>query len=266
MANRPAAEPRLHYADPQGSKVWEVTRTQAGEVADPQVAPQRTRFVEWSRLKIRAILWDMDGVLADTGEAHFVAWRRMFAEQGRALTREQFAQTFGMANPEILGRWLGEGVPREQIDALAARKEALFRDGVAEVRLLPGTRDWLGWARARGIRQVVASSGEMANIAAIVAALEIGNYFDALVSGAFLPRSKPDPAVFLQAAGAAGVAPGECLVIEDGIVGIEAARRAGMRCLALTTTHPAERLTLADWVAGSLADLDEEAFDQLVVE
>lgn len=212
----------------------------------------------------RAIAWDMDGVLADTGEAHYHAWRRMFAEEGRPLTRAQFEETFGMANPEILRRWLGEETPPERIDALAARKEALFREDVAKVRLLPGVRRWLEWAKAQGIRQVVASSGEMANIAAIVSALEIGNYFDALVSGAFMPRSKPDPAIFLQAAGAAGVPPAKCLVVEDGVVGIEAARRAGMRCLALTTTHPADRLAGADLVVDSLADLDEATFAGLL--
>ena len=208
----------------------------------------------------RAIAWDMDGVLADTEEAHYRSWRRMFAEEGLTLTREQFKETFGMANPAILRRWLGEDASPERIDALAAHKEALFREDVSEVRLLPGVRRWLEWAKAEGIRQVVASSGEMANIAAIVTALEIGNYFDALVSGAFLPRSKPDPAIFLQAAGAAGVAPERCLVVEDGVVGIEAARRAGMRCLALTTTHPAERLQGADLVVDDLTDLDEATF------
>jgi len=213
---------------------------------------------------IQAILWDMDGVLADTGEAHFAAWQRMLGEQGLTLTREQFTQTFGMANPEILARWLGAHVPRERIDRLAARKEALFRAGVDRVRLLPGTRQWLEWARTRGLRQAVASSGEMANVATIVAALDIGNYFDALVSGAFLPRSKPDPAVFLQAAAAVGIPPVACLVIEDGIVGIEAAHRAGMRCLALATTHPAGCLSQADWVVGSLVDLDEEAFEGII--
>jgi beta-phosphoglucomutase len=99
----------------------------------------------------------------------------------------------------------------------------------------------------------------MANIVAVVAALGIGNRFDALVSGAFLPRSKPDPAVFVQAAAAVGASPAECLIVEDGIVGIEAARRAAMRCVALTTTHPAERLAGADLIVKDLSALDEEA-------
>jgi len=216
-------------------------------------------------MTVRGILWDMDGVLADTGDAHYEAWRTMFAEQGHPLTREAFNDTFGMANGQILRQWLGEDTPRHVIDELAARKEALFREGVAQrVRLLPGVERWLAWAQARGLRQAVASSGEMANIVAVVAALDLGNYFDALISGAFLPRSKPDPAVFLQAAGALDVAPADCLVVEDGVVGVEAARRAGMRCLAITTTHPADRLAAADLVVDDLRDLDEQTFARLL--
>ena len=98
----------------------------------------------------------------------------------------------------------------------------------------------------------------MANIAAVVAALEIGNRFDALVSGAFLPRSKPDPTIFWQASAALGASPEECLVVEDGIVGVEAAKRAGMRCVALTTTHAADKLVGADLIVQDLSTLDEE--------
>jgi beta-phosphoglucomutase-like phosphatase (HAD superfamily) len=139
----------------------------------------------------------MDGVLADTVEAHYQAWRAFYAERGGAITREQLYATFGMANPEILRLWLGNELPEEMILALAAHKETLFRQAAkGNVKLFPGVLDWLQRARARGYRQAVASSGEMANIVAIVSALEIGNYFDALVSGALLPRCKPDPAVF----------------------------------------------------------------------
>lgn len=208
----------------------------------------------------RAILWDMDGVLADTGDAHYDAWRRLFEERGETITRAQFDATFGMANGQILQSWLGADTPREVLDKLGARKEALFRQGVAHgAGLLPGVLEWLAWGRRQGYRQVVASSGEMANIVAVVNALHIGNYFEALVSGAFLPCSKPDPAVFLYAAAAVGARPEDCLVIEDGVVGVEAAQRAGMHCLALTTTHPREKLAHADRVVDSLLELDEAA-------
>ena len=212
-----------------------------------------------------AIIWDMDGVIADSGEAHLAAWRALFAERGETLSDEAFTTTFGMANPEILREWCGAGPSDAEIRELGMRKEGLFREMVAgRVKLLPGVLDWLRWGRAQGITQVVASSGEMANIVVMVQELGIANYFEALVAGGFMPRSKPDPAIFLQAAGAAGVSPAECVVIEDGLVGVEAARRAGMRCLAVTTTHPAEKLSDADLIMDDLTALDEETLWHLL--
>jgi HAD superfamily hydrolase (TIGR01509 family) len=213
----------------------------------------------------KAILWDMDGVLADSGDAHYLAWQMLLRETGQEITRQQFDDTFGMANTRIVQHWFGEALLPAENRALGLRKETLFRQLVAEqVRILPGVIDWLERFQAWGYRQVVASSGEMANVVAVIDALDIGNYFDALLSGAFLPQSKPDPAIFLLAAAAAGAAPGECLVLEDAPPGIEAARRAGMRCIALTTTHPADKLAGASLVIDSLAGLDEALLTQLV--
>jgi beta-phosphoglucomutase-like phosphatase (HAD superfamily) len=109
----------------------------------------------------------------------------------------------------------------------------------------------------------VASSGPMANIVAVIGSLGVADYFDAMLSGAFLPRSKPDPAIFVQAAATVGASPHECLVIEDAVVGIEAAHRAGMRCLAVTTTHSADKLSHADLVLPTLEHLTAAAFEQL---
>ena len=208
---------------------------------------------------LRAILWDMDGVVANTGEAHLVAWRQMMSEQGHGVTDAQFAATFGMANSAILHLWLGDALDEEEVRAWSQRKEELFRALIPDhVRAVPGVPEWLRRGRELGYRQAIASSGDMANIVAVVAALGIADCFDALVSGALLPRSKPDPAIFLQAAGALGVAPHECLVVEDGIVGIEAARCAGMCCVALTTTHPADKLRAADLIVPDLNALSVE--------
>ena len=213
---------------------------------------------------LSAVLWDMDGVLADSGDAHFAAWRGLLAERGTAVSRRQFDDTFGMANDLIVAEWFGEALTSDERRALGLRKEERFRGLLAgNVRLLPGVTAWLERFQGWRWRQAVASSGEMANVAAVVAHLGIGNYFDALLSGAFLPRSKPDPTVFLHAAAALGSAPHECLVIEDGVPGVEAARRAGMLCIAVTTTHPAERLASADLVVESLDDLTPEMLNAL---
>jgi len=213
----------------------------------------------------RSVIWDMDGVLADSGKAHFAAWQALFDEMGLTMTWQQFADTFGMSNIPILRVCLGDDRPLAEMQAMAARKEALFREIMPEyVTVLPGVTEWLEYANIKGYRQVVASSGEMANIAAVVNALGIGNHFQAIVSGAFMPKSKPDPAIFLYAAAAAGATPDECIVIEDGIVGVEAAVCANMRSIGVTTTHPAEKLSKATIVLNRLSDRSPELLDQLL--
>jgi HAD superfamily hydrolase (TIGR01509 family) len=213
------------------------------------------------------LIWDMDGVLVDSGDAHYVAWKALFDELGLPLTAEQGSVTLGMSNMPILRMWLGDDTPPETLTDLADRKEAHFRELVGEhVHVLPGVREWLQRARERGYRQAVASSAPMANIAAIVQALGLGDAFDLLISGARLPASKPDPAIFLQAALGLGCEASDSIVIEDSVVGVEAACRAGMACVAVTNTRPAEELVAASVVVTSLEDLSSDTFERLISE
>ncbi|MHB1318075.1 MAG: HAD family hydrolase [Anaerolineae bacterium] len=213
------------------------------------------------------LVWDMDGVLVDSGEAHYAAWKASFDDLGRPLTEEQVSQTLGMSNLPILRMWLGESVPLGTLIEIANRKEALFRSLVGEhVRILPGVRFWLERARGLGYRQAVASSAPMANVTAIVEALAIGDAFDLLISGAHLPASKPDPAIFLQAGRGLGCEPGHCVVLEDSVVGVQAAVRAGMPCVAVTNTRPASELGAASLVVDSLEDLAADVFSRLAAQ
>lgn len=213
----------------------------------------------------RAAIWDMDGVLVVSADFHYEAWTRVLKDYALTMSREQFEQTFGMSNRNLLRRLYDDRLSMEQIEEIANRKEATYRQLIkGRVEPLPGVRDWLTRLAQAGWRQAVASSGPMANIAAIAGELDLWWAFDAVLSGARLPRSKPDPAIFLQAAAALGVEPARSVVIEDGTVGIEAARRAGMRSIAVTTTHPAEELKAADLVVDRLDHLPPDAFDRLV--
>ena len=213
---------------------------------------------------LNAVLWDMDGVLIDTGPLHFRTWADVLAPQGIALTPELFRATFGMNNRGVLTTIYGYEPEAALLTRLSEDKEAAFREGLrAGAQPLPGVAPWLQRLQARGVRQAVASSGPMENIEAVVEALGIRAYFDTLVSAARMP-GKPDPAVFLEAARRLDAPPAGCVVVEDAIAGIEAARRAGMACLAVTTTNPAEALSGASLVVDSLADLPDDAFDRLV--
>ncbi len=213
----------------------------------------------------RAAIWDMDGVLVLNADLHFEAWTQTLGRYGVGMSREQFEQTFGMNNQNLLRQLYDGRLSPEQIDEIAERKEAAYRRLIkGQVQALPGVREWLARLSRAGWRQAVASSGPMANIAAVVGELDVWSEFDAVLTGGRLPRSKPDPAIFLQAAAAIGVPAGRCVVIEDSTVGVEAARRAGMRSIAVTTTRPAADLRAADLVVDRLDHLPPDAFDSLV--
>lgn len=185
-------------------------------------------------MTIQAVLWDLDGTLADSAALHYRAWQAIMDRYGIPYTYHTFIEEFGRNNAEILTKHFDAADPAT-IQRVSDEKEADFRALLTPGALqpLPGVMAWLTHFRQRGVVQVVGSSGSMANITAMVRALDIGDYFLALVTGTHLPKGKPDPAIFLRCAAVAGVAPADCLVIEDSIHGIEAAQRAGMRSVAV---------------------------------
>lgn len=211
-----------------------------------------------------AILWDMDGVLVNTGEYHYAAWKQTFDELGIPFSKEQFRATFGMNNAGILEIIYERKLPSEQERQISERKEKLFRDAVkGNAKLLPGIAEALENFSAWKLKQAIASSAPPKNIDVLVQELHIGKYFNAVVSAYDMP-SKPDPAVFLRAAQQLDVEPENCTVIEDAVAGVEAAKNADMKCIAVTTTNTATALSKADLVLGSLAGLERDSFLKLL--
>jgi beta-phosphoglucomutase family hydrolase len=212
----------------------------------------------------RGVLWDMDGVLVSTGDFHFQAWSKTLPERGIPFTREQFRATFGMNNTGILKLLLGKTADPDLINEISESKEQTFREAIkGQVVPLPGALEWLNRLQAWRVKQAIASSAPIANIDALVDELGIRPHFAALVSGADLP-GKPNPAVFLKAAQSIGVAPKRCVVVEDAVAGVEAARRAGMKSIAVTTTNPARELQDADVIVARLDKLSVDAFEGLL--
>lgn len=186
-------------------------------------------------MQLQAILWDFDGTIVDNEELHFRSWQQSLAPYGIDHTYEEFRRSFGRRNGEIIPELLGEASTPELVERIAHEKERTYRALLQQegLPILPGVESWLERFQARGLHQAIASSGPMANIVAMVQTLQIGDYFNSILSGARLPRGKPDPAIFLQAAAALGIAPHACLVIEDSLAGIAAARRADMVSVAV---------------------------------
>jgi beta-phosphoglucomutase family hydrolase len=201
----------------------------------------------------RAVIWDMDGVLVDTAEHHYQSWKFAFAKQGIEFSQEDFKKIFGMRNDAIIRKTMGGGAGRDKIEEVAKDKEEFFRTTVKrDLRPFPGVIDLLKTLKGNGIRSAIASSAPMENIRVILEGLGIKEYFQALVYGQEVTEGKPSPLIFQLAARKLGVETRCCIVIEDAVAGVKAAKAAGMRCIAVTNSHPAESLAGADLVVDSL--------------
>jgi beta-phosphoglucomutase len=211
----------------------------------------------------RAVLWDMDGTLVDTGEYHFIAWRDILAPLGHVYDRAAHEACFGRRNDAILRSFFGDSLGAEEGARIAGDKEGLFRDLAASagLDLLPGVRTWLARLRDAGFRMAVASSAPMANIETLVAAGRMEGFFDALASAEHVAEGKPAPDIFLHAARLVDVPPSRCVVVEDAAAGVLAAHRAGMRAIGVGPHHADLGAEIA---VGSLDGLAEDAFERLV--
>jgi len=205
---------------------------------------------------LEAVIWDMDGVIADTGPYHLKAWQETFRKRGVAFSEEDFRRHFGQRNDTIIGDTLGAGLPNAEVQAIATEKEDRYRQLVSQqVAPLPGAIELIKSLVAKGVKMAIASSAPMENIQLITGSLGLADCFQAVVWGGEVTEGKPSPQGFLLAAEKLGVEPGNCLVIEDAVAGVAAAKSAGMKCLAVTNSHPAERLTKADLVVNALSEV-----------
>ena len=213
-------------------------------------------------MSARGVLWDLDGTLVDSTELHWVAWRDAMAVEGVPITREMFEATFGWKNDPILRRWLGDDAGEARKARLADEKERAYRAALkAEgLKALPGAREWVERLHAGGWKQAIASSAPLANIEAVLAVLDLGHDFEAVVSAEDVTTGKPDPEVFLLAARKLGVDPSRAIVVEDAAAGVEGARRAGMKCIGV---NPKLRLD-ADVYVSSLDEVPADAWASLV--
>lgn len=211
------------------------------------------------------VIFDLDGVLVDSGPAHRESWKRLAAEAHVPMSDEFFAETFGRTNKDILAALFGRELPEAEWRRLGDRKEELYREIVrGAVPGMPGAAELVEALRAAGARLAVGSSGPPENIELCLEEMGIRGHFDAVVTGNDVTRGKPDPQVFLLAAERLGLAPERCVVVEDAVAGVEAAKRAGMAAVALTSTHPRVSFDHADLVVESLAELDAARVAALV--
>lgn len=212
-----------------------------------------------------AVIFDLDGVLVDSSLFHRESWRVVGRERGFEMTDELFWRTFGMPNRQILPLLFGRELPDDEVAELSERKEAVYRELAAgRMQPLPGATELVRAVAGAGFRVALGSSTPMSNIRVVLDALGIREYFEQIVCSDDVTHGKPHPEVFLKAAQRLGVEPNQCVVIEDAVVGVQAARAAGMRCLAVATTHPADKLHEADRVVLDLTYVTPETLAEML--
>lgn len=211
------------------------------------------------------VIFDMDGVLLDSGPAHAESWRVLAAERGATIADEEFTRHFGRPSRDIIRALFGSRLTVEQVTALDDRKEAIYRELIHDdLPVMPGALQAIERLSSAGLRLAVGSSGPIENIDLMLDRLGARSRFQATVNGKEVRNGKPDPEVFLLAASRLGLDPQRCVVIEDAPVGIEAAHRARMPAVALTGTHPRSALQAADAVIDSLDELRPALIDKML--
>jgi beta-phosphoglucomutase len=214
---------------------------------------------------IAGVIFDMDGVLVESEPFIAEAAVRMFAEKRVEVRPGDFRPFIGMGEDRFLGgvaeaRGVVLELPRDKVRTYEIYLE-LIR---GRLEPLPGVAEFIGRCRSLGLRLAVASSADRMKVEGNLRQLGLpSGTFDAVVVGEDVVRKKPAPDIFLEASRRLGHDPGLCLVIEDAVAGVAAARAAGARCLGITTSFSADRLTAAgaEWTAPDLATVPGAVLD-----
>jgi len=206
---------------------------------------------------IEAFIFDLDGVLTDTAEYHFLAWKRLADEEGLSFSRDDNEKLRGVSRRASLDLILkGQNVPEEKIQEMMERKNGYYRtylETVSEKDLLPGAVELLDYLKERGYRLALASASK--NAPTVISKLGIAGYFEVIADGNSVEKTKPAPDLFLYAAEQLKLEPQVCLVVEDAEAGIAAARAAGMHTIGI---GPVERVGAADFVYPSVSEIKVE--------
>ncbi|MGC1480544.1 MAG: HAD family phosphatase [Chthoniobacterales bacterium] len=211
-------------------------------------------------------IFDWDGVIIDSSAQHERSWELLAEELGKSLPEGHFKRGFGKKNERIIPD-LGWATDADEIHQIGLRKEEFYRQLVSRdgVTPLPGARELLTVLQDAGIPCVVGSSTHRANIETICEITGLGGFFAGMVTGEDVSHGKPDPEVFRRGAEIIGIDPARCIVFEDALVGLEAARAGGMKCVGVATTEPLAALEgKADLAVESLTILTLEQLSGLV--
>ncbi|NHZ32540.1 HAD family hydrolase [Massilia rubra] len=213
----------------------------------------------------RAFIFDMDGTIVDNMSFHTDSWIAFFQRRGKDIDADEFFRTTaGRQGKEIIRAQMGEHLDDDEVRVLNDEKEVVYRELYEPHRkTVTGFDQLIALAKEHDVALAVATAAPNANITFTLDGLDLRRHFDTVVGAADVARGKPHPDVFLLAAERCGVAPEHCIVFEDAPLGVEAARRAGMRAVVLTTTLPADAFAEFDNVIHVASDFSDLTIDEL---
>jgi len=204
----------------------------------------------------RALIFDMDGLIVDNDRYHCLSWMEFAKKHGKDVGYDEVKSWFGSTNRTILGNLFPDALSREQVEQMGREKEELYRRMYAKtIEPLKGLKEFL--AGLDGAFKIgVATSAPTENVDFVLGKTGLKSYFQSVTDESDIRHGKPDPEIFLKAAGKLGVPPDSCLVFEDSFHGIEAARRAGMYVIGVATTHEAGALKNTDLVIADFSQIN----------
>ncbi len=186
----------------------------------------------------KALIFDMDGTMIDNMMVHHRAWQQQLAIEGFSYSLAEIIEHFHGKNLEIIERIFGEKYTAEERLRFSNDKENKYREIYRpDLKLVDGLHELLATAYENDIPMGIGTAAQYANVDMVLDALNIRNYFSAIVADVDVEKGKPDPEVFLTVASKLNVKPEHCLVFEDSPVGAKTAENAGMKAIMITTTH-----------------------------
>lgn len=209
---------------------------------------------------IQAVLFDMDGTMIDNMYLHKHAWQEFTKRRGIEITDEEFKVKFpGTKSRHLMQMIFGQQTSEKDIEKLTNEIEELYRTMAAkEIEPIPGLLELINRLKQKRIKLAVATSAPKGNRDLVLKTLGLQHTFDVIVGEEDIQHGKPDPEIFLKAAQALHVSPTHCLVFEDAPFGVEAAKKAGMKVLALLTSHTQDELNDADMLIRNFEELEIE--------
>lgn len=203
-----------------------------------------------------AVIFDMDGVLVDNNEYHNIAWVEYCKRKNLKISQEEIVSRYGTSNIEFFDLLYGDTLSKEETDRLGEEKEALYREMYEEhIKPVDGLVEFLQGLKDHGFKLAVATSAIPNNLNFVLDKTNIRRFFDKLADSSMVKRGKPDPDVYLKASELLGIPPSRCLVFEDAVMGVKAAKSAQMKVVAITSTFKPNDLKQADRIINSFTEI-----------